>query len=977
MADIDELRIEINSNAGAAVSGVDALSSALINLKSATKGGVGLTSAVNQLKNLQTALTQFSSISIPTQSFQSIANSIRPLFELGKSNLGSTLSSLKKIPEITKGLDPAVLSSFASKIKEVTAAILPLSTEMQKVSNGFSKLPINIQKAINANAKLTTSNSKLSSSFASIKLTALLTNLKYFWQIAKQIGNVIGDWIGKSNDYIENLNIFTAAMGTSANEAMNFAEKVSDLMGIDVSDWMRNQAIFQTLATGFGIASDKAAIMSKNLTQLGYDLSSFFNISVEDSMQKLQSGLSGELEPLRRLGYDLSQAKLQSIALSLGIDKSVSSMSQAEKSQLRYYAIMTQVTTAQGDMARTLNSPANQLRIFSAMTTQASRALGNIFIPALNAVLPYAIAFMKVIKVAAQEIANLFGFKLPDIDYSSLQTVSTSADDATSSLDDATASAKELKGMLAGFDEINVIQQSSSGGTGSGAGASTGDSLGFDLPQYDFLAGLTESKTGEIFDKMMAKIRPGLDFIKENMNTILVLATAIGAAFLAWKIGSGIATDISTMGSNLTVVVGLVLAIAGAVLLVSGGFDAWNNGVDWENLTIMLAGITLLVVGLAIAFGTVAAVIGAAIGGIVLLVVGIKDWLENGKSLEALSAIAIGLLAIGAVIFIIVGGWIPLVVAAVAAAVVAIVMYWDEIVKFFQDVWSNISSFFEGLGDWFDKNVIQPIVNFFKPAIDFIATIFEGLWIIIQAVWKVASTWFNTNVIQPIVQFFSPIISTIAGFFSSAWEKIKSVWNIAYSWFDKNVIQPISSAFSTAWDNIKSAFETAFNGIKSFAATVFNGIIGGIESAINAIIGGINGLIAGFNNVVSWAASVIGKDWKGLSKITTVSLTRIKVYEQGGFPETGNLFIANEAGPELVGQIGNRTAVANGDQIISGVSYGVSQANAEQNALLREQNNLLKKIAQKDGNVVFPTSVEAGRALDKSLRLYNSARGNA
>ena len=104
---------------------------------------------------------------------------------------------------------------------------------------------------------------------------------------------------------------------------------------IDLSDWIRNQGVFNTLLTGFGDTADRASLMSKNLTQLGYDLSSFFNISVEDSMQKLQSGISGELEPLRRLGYDLSQARLEAVALSLGIDKSVSSMTQAEKAELR------------------------------------------------------------------------------------------------------------------------------------------------------------------------------------------------------------------------------------------------------------------------------------------------------------------------------------------------------------------------------------------------------------------------------------------------------------------------------------------------------------------------------------------------------------------------------------------------------------------------------------------------------------------
>ena len=137
-------------------------------------------------------------------------------------------------------------------------------------------------------------------------------------------------------------------------------------------------------------------------------LSFFFNISVADAMQKLQSGISGELEPLRRLGYDLSQARLEAVALSLGIDKSVASMTQAEKAELRYYAIMTQVTQAQGDMARTLESPANQLRVLKAQLEMCARTIGNIFIPALNAILPYAIAVVQVIREVAEAIAELF-----------------------------------------------------------------------------------------------------------------------------------------------------------------------------------------------------------------------------------------------------------------------------------------------------------------------------------------------------------------------------------------------------------------------------------------------------------------------------------------------------------------------------------------------------------------------------------------
>ena len=273
----------------------------------------------------------------------------------------------------------------------------------------------------------------------------------------RRIGSVLGSWIRESTSYVENLNLFTASMGEYAQEAQRYAEHVGDLLGIDPSAWMRNQGVFNTLISGFGVAADKAALMSKNLTQLGYDLSSFYNITVSDAMQKVQAGISGELEPLRRLGFDLSKAKLQAIALAHGIEKTFNEMTQAEKSQLRYYAVMTQVTVAQGDMARTLEAPANQLRILSAQATQAARALGNIFIPALNAVLPYAIAFLKVVRWVADELARLFGFSLPEIDYSGIERVAGGAEDLADGMNDAANAAEKLRRTIFGFDQLNLM----------------------------------------------------------------------------------------------------------------------------------------------------------------------------------------------------------------------------------------------------------------------------------------------------------------------------------------------------------------------------------------------------------------------------------------------------------------------------------------------------------------------------------------
>ena len=329
-----------------------------------------------------------------------------------------------------------------------------------------------------------------------------------------------------SNDYVEDMNLFQASMGQYTESATDYAKKVQDLLGIDFADWARNQGTFQTLITGMGTATDKAAVMSQQLTQLGYDLSSFYNISVDDAMLKIQSGISGELEPLRRLGYDLSEARMQQEAYNLGINESVQNMTQATKVQLRYYMIMTQITQAHGDMARTIQSPANQLRVLQAQVTLAARAIGDLLIPVLNHVLPYLIAAAKAVRNLAQSIADLLGIDATfDVDYSgvdysgmntgtdALDDQSKAAEDTADSLDDATTAAERYKNTVMGFDELNKLNapteqdSGSGGGKGKGLGDGLGDLGNYDIPvpTYDFLKDLDDYIT-RLTDDMARKL---------------------------------------------------------------------------------------------------------------------------------------------------------------------------------------------------------------------------------------------------------------------------------------------------------------------------------------------------------------------------------------------------------------------------------------------------------------------------------------
>ena len=310
--------------------------------------------------------------------------------------------------------------------KVTTENLDKLVTALGRLSKALDKVNA---KQVNDGIKETGDSAKvaaekaniLTKSFAdqAVKITALIA-------LYRKLGNVISDGIENSMSYVENLNLFTVSMGEYAASAEKYGNTVKEALGIDPSNWIRTQGVFNTLIKGFGVGGDQAAYMSQNLTQLSYDIASFYNLSVAEAEQKLQSAVAGELEPVRRLGYDLSQSKLTEIAqdpryygrttyavnqetgaleanseaINTNTQRTIANfneLTQGEKVQLRYIALMTQVTQAQGDMARTLNDPANQMRIFKEQLNQTSRALGNIFIPALNQVMPYITAFCQLI----------------------------------------------------------------------------------------------------------------------------------------------------------------------------------------------------------------------------------------------------------------------------------------------------------------------------------------------------------------------------------------------------------------------------------------------------------------------------------------------------------------------------------------------------------------------------------------------------
>lgn len=1089
--EIQGLEFQIVNDSTQAVAGLQNLINTLNRLKTATNGGAtglsktaqgirelsnslkGLNSGdasqkITRLTNALTALSQVGNVKISSSianqltaintalaglkwtdgdKLTSLANGLRPLSELGKANMTTFINQLSKLPKVIEDLEAADIDKFTQQMTALAAAMKPFADEMQKVSNGFSAFPSKIQKLITSTEKYNASARKATSTTGQFTSGLKALNVAAVAITFRKIGHFIAQAVTESNKYQEDLNLFTVALGQYAAEAQNYAEKVSNVMGIDPAQWLRNQGVFNTLLTGFGDTAERAQLMSQNLTQLGYDISSFFNISIEDAMQKLQSGISGELEPLRRLGYDLSQARLEQTALNLGIKESVANMTQAEKAELRYYAIMTQVTTAQGDMARTLEAPANQLRILQAQLTQAARAIGNIFIPALNAILPYAIAVVQVIREIANALANLAGFKLTEVDYSGVNSAAVGAGSLADNLDDAAGAAKKLKQYTAGFDELNVFAPNTGSGSGAGAGGAGG--FDFDLPTYDFLGDAVQTRIGEIkkmIEDTLAEITTIVSGFMLAVGAILVVTgvniplgvglMAAGAVGLAATVG----LNWTAMSSELASTLALITGVVGGFLLALGAIMAFSRAnlplgialmalggaslvsaavINWHNsdrhLTDALTTLTGVLAGASLAVGAMLAFTGVATGlGIALMAVGAVTLVSaaalNWNSIpDALASplSRVGLLVSGAILalgaILAFSGCMPLGIALMAIGATSLVsvmaLNWNGLSDEIQNVIAIITT------------VVSVAFLAIGAALAFSgANIPLGLALLVAgAVTMGTAIMPNWNDLSDNVQQKISMITTVVGGALLAVGAILALSGVALPLGLGLMAAGALSLGAVAtlnWDFVVNSIKkvvSVITGILSGALIVLgvllclsgagvglglavlaaglslsyaawtlddNPITRFVRQMANSIIGLVNGVIDAINDMFHIQfndLSVMGITLIPAFDIRLVDIPHIPFFEDGGFPNEGQLFIAREAGAEMVGAMGRRTAVANNDQIVEGISAGVSVAN---DGVIAAIYALLNVVEEKDFSVNIGDN-QIGESYDR----YNRARG--
>lgn len=477
------------------------------------------------------------------------------------------------------------------------------------------------------------------------------------------------------------------------------------------------------------------------------------------------------------------------------------------------------------------------------------------------------------------------------------------AKDVAKGWDEATGGAKEYQKTLLGFDEINRLNDEKGGGGGGVSGLEDMFEEG-ELPKW-------------------------AQWIKEHLDAILKLAQAIGLAIAAWKIAS-LLGDLVGVTLGFQQLLGIAAAVAGAFLLVDGALDAFKNGTTWENVNEMLIGTTLLAGGLALVFGSVGAAIGLIVGGLTLIVTALSDFIKKGElTEESLYALVGGFLAVGAGIALLTGSWIPLVIGALAGLVLEIGAHTDEINfavdTFFNNMALKVDQFLKNIEETTGidltslRRTVLYTINYIR--FDIEATVIKIGWIVqdlgrlVKAVadgdWDAA--WNAMNMLTHDVSL--DVTSNVDGMAQAVTEDMMN---------GETSTQDLSQAFKDLLIDVRNNAPLAESGIKSFTDATADGATKA-QTPLQGFWDKLTGILSTLQQIsgISLSGGLIGLLSGGGWDF---SLKETLGFANGGFPETGEVFLARESGPEMVGTIGGRTAVANNNDIVAGISDGVYNA---------------------------------------------------
>lgn len=808
-----------------------------------------------------------------------------------------------------------LLSDLAAKLRRSTEASSKLSVNFRNLSNNTRSLHSNFNLLGSSTSNLT-------------KLMQTLSGV--------QIARWLSAGTRQSIAYIENLNLFAVAMGESTEKGLKFVDTMQEVYGMDPSNIYRYAGYFYQLTDAIGMTDEASATLSLSMTKAANDIASLFNVNIEQVVDNLASGMQGMSRAVRKYGMDIRATTLQQTALKYGLTEQVESMSEANRMALRYITMMEQVQNAtkqvatdtngtsavMGDFARNIETPANQLRILKEQMAQLGRAVGNFIVAPLARAIAYLNGFVMALRMAINFVASLFGLlssKTPSVAAGNMDKAASSVAGVGDAAGKAT---KKLKGMLAPFDELNVLQDKSSSdsGGGGGVGGSFDDVLDpalqkaieeMDLKLEDINMRANQVRdallgffgftvdAGKIiswdFDTFYDNMTKELPQLAQSFADSLVSNLNASISKIPWKtIGAVLGAGIS---SALVILATLVKKLDWSS--VGRGMSASLNGVvanlDWASLgTMMVAGLAIAIKTLGnflanldtaqLAQGLSTMIISAcdtikdSLDQVDWDAVGdrVKEFLINidwagifgavvGTALEALSAVFEAFPIAG-----------PLV--AITLAVVEAVSIFGKLME----VAGAIAPVLDTLGAVIGSisaptlliiagiaALIAILVNLWNTSESFRTAVMEGVQTVIDLL-----TTFWREIVKPIIDniwnslvdlwesAIKPVIDKVIAIVGSLIELIMALWNNVLApivdWIIKSLGPSISDVVNTVWNVVSS-------------------IIGSIIKAIDGLLRVLHGIIEFLTGVFTgdWKRA-----WKGLVNVFVgIGNTIISVFE--------------------------------------------------------------------------------------------------
>lgn len=804
-----------------------------------------------------------------------------------------------------------------------------------------------------------------------------------------QLGRWLAESVNQSISYVENLNLFQVATGEAYEESLKFIDSMSELYGMDPSNLMRYAGNFYQLADAISMPDEASAALSLGLTKATNDIASLFNVDIETVFENLSSGMQGMSKAVRKYGMDIRTTTLQQTALALGLTEQVENMSEANRQGLRFITMMQQANNASGDFARTIESPANQLRIFKEQTTQLGRAIGNFLIGPLTTAIAYINGFVMALRMVLQFIGSVIGVVNSFFGGSGSNNAEKTLDNVASGVGGVGGAAKEatkeLKKMLAPFDELTLLQEPETDFGAAGGGGGDLSDLG-------------------VLDPAILKAIEEMQWQLDEVEMKAVKVRNAILAFLGFKVEDGtiLSWDASVLEENL------INKFPQWTKTIQEVFDNWSDIVDgFKAVFVSMGNVVKAAWENSINFIKKFInddSVSSFISNLGTNLQNLAGWIDQNASSIANFVIALGVLSKLSPIIGIVGSLVqhlsgltellpalsgalagvtaPMAVWAAVIAVIGVALAdllmhneefrdkvgaaWDSLVQVLNDLWTSI---------------LQPILS---SVVDTALNIYEGTIkpIVEQIATVVLTLW--SDILQPLlswlIQALGPSISDIANFILGIIEWVfNNIGGVISGLLQtlQGIIDFIAGVFSgdwsRAWQGIVDVFAGLFNAVGSVVVAVMNAVItvinGAISAVYNAVVSVINLVLEAVNDI----AGVLGFTLElGINaqapQIPYIQAPKVAMATGGVVTSPTNALIGEGRYDEAVVPLGNSPQMKQfADSVADRVNSG------EQIRLLRDQNDLLKQILDKTG--VYLDGREITRVVNMNQKVDARAYG--